>query len=621
MRHDKLGRQIYLAAVIGFILPPPIWLSIRLTAGIIDMSTALQMLSNPATPAISLLTLGLALFAVRRALSYLSTHRGTDDTTTQRRIVRRAASVFPLYLVASGVNITVGPALLTRTAFPDQSIPLYSGLMIGIGLIALIVLPIGIYLNVKVEQMVDWFPTENGNLTVGVGAKSALVSMGPAIIGGLLLVGFNLDVIAAEQLHPETVSHSLSGILGRNAFPLALLAAGTAFTMVQFNSAILRPVRNLVDGIQTAAKGDLTVRVTGALRDEVGIAVAAFNKMTQALGSSIRAMRELVSTVEASSQSLRSEVQSVSASVQQVRGNADRTNEEMENQAASVNETSAAIEEISSNIGSLHRAIENQVSNVTESSASIEQMISNIESITQSNAKAESAVQELLSLSDDGRSSVEEIARMVSELSSNSENLQEANKLISDISAQTNLLAMNAAIEAAHAGEAGRGFNVVASEIRKLAEAASEQSKAIAENLEKEVQVVSLAVTGSDKTASSFGSMESQIDQVNSIVVQIKEAMEEQGAGGQQIRTALSDITEITQKVREGSVEMSEGSKQVLEAVSNLSSISEQVRQAMNEISQGVSAISASMETVAQQSDFTAERLEAISRDIAVYTV
>ena len=187
----------------------------------------------------------------------------------------------------------------------------------------------------------------------------------------------------------------------------------------------------------------------------------------------------------------------------------------IQTQNNSVSETAGAVNEIASNIESLDRMIENQGQGIMDASSAVEQMVGNINSVTSSMDKMAVSFNELSAQATQGEQLQKKATNQIEHIKKQSDTLQEANVAIANISKQTNLLAMNAAIEASHAGEAVKGFAVVADEIRKLSETSAVQSKKIGEELKAIVESIEEMVSASIESSQAFNTVNNKISKTD----------------------------------------------------------------------------------------------------------
>jgi len=167
----------------------------------------------------------------------------------------------------------------------------------------------------------------------------------------------------------------------------------------------------------------------------------------------------------------------------------------------------------------------------------------------------------------------------------------EINSVMQNIAGQTNLLSMNAAIEAAHAGEAGKGFAVVADEIRKLAEDSSVQSKTISDLLRKITGSIEKITHSTENVLKKFAAIDDSVKTVAEQEENILHAMEEQGIGSRQILEGVEKVNDITRQVSSRSEEMLHNSNEVIRESQNLERATQEIESGMNEMATGASQI------------------------------
>lgn len=265
--------------------------------------------------------------------------------------------------------------------------------------------------------------------------------------------------------------------------------------------------------------------------------------------------------------------------------------------------------------------IQAQSENVQQASSAVEQMIGNISSVNASVGKMIASFDQLEEHSNTGIANQTNVNEMILDIEQQSKILQDANLAIAGIASQTNLLAMNAAIEAAHAGEAGKGFSVVADEIRKLSATSSERSHSIGAQLAKIQETIKSVVSLSNETSSEFSLVSDNIAETGQIVAQIKNAMEEEQIGSKQIIDALQSMNDSTAEVKSASVKMSEDNSHILAEVKKLQATALTIKDSMDRMQESSAAADESRKMLSAISGDVTDSVKEIGGQIGLFKV
>ncbi len=384
---------------------------------------------------------------------------------------------------------------------------------------------------------------------------------------------------------------------------------------------IRKPFTKIIGNLKVIAEGDLTQVITVNSKDEIGNLARYFNDTLDKIKSMIIIIKKQAASLHTIVTDLAGSMNQTATSINQITANIQIIKEQVLNQSAGVTETHATMEQVVTNIDKLNGHVENQSHHVAQASSAIEQMVANINSVTGTLVSNSANVKTLQEASEVGRSGLQDVATDIQEIARESEGLFEINSVMQNIASQTNLLSMNAAIEAAHAGEAGKGFAVVADEIRKLAESSGEQSKIIGDVLKKIKGSIDKIIHSTENVLNKFEAIDTGVKTVSVQEENIRNSMAEQGEGSKQTLEGVSKVNEITRNVQSGSNEMLEGAREVITESNNLEKVTAQITSGMNEMASGAEQINAAVNHVSELCGKTREGIDILMAEVSRFKV
>jgi methyl-accepting chemotaxis protein len=402
---------------------------------------------------------------------------------------------------------------------------------------------------------------------------------------------------------------------------IALIVAVVIIYLVLNNTTA--PIVKVAETLKdiSEGEGDLTRSIPVGSKDEVGDLALYFNKTITKIKDLVLLIKKQAGTLSDIGTALSSNMTETAAAVNEITSNIQNIKGRVINQSASVTETNATMEQVIANINKLNGHVENQSRNVSQASSAIEEMVANISSVTNTLVNNAANVNTLKEASEVGRGGLQEVAADIQEISRESEGLLEINAVMENIASQTNLLSMNAAIEAAHAGEAGKGFAVVADEIRKLAESSSEQSKTIGTVLKKIKESIDKITKSTGNVLTKFESIDSGVRTVADQEENIRNAMEEQGQGSKQVLQSVSGLNELTRNVKSSSEEMLNGSQEVMNESRNLEKMTQEITGGMNEMATGSEQINTAVNNVNDMTQKNREAIDSLIKEVSRFKV
>ncbi|MBN2628778.1 MAG: cache domain-containing protein [Spirochaetales bacterium] len=419
----------------------------------------------------------------------------------------------------------------------------------------------------------------------------------------------------------------LKGYIGKAVLRLSIIAVVLAVAVCiaagMMGYLLSRAIKDTATTLEdiSSGEGDLTREMQVKGSEEIIRLSQAFNTFVRKLAHIVRSAQNALSSALGNSEELVSTSEETTASVRQIGKNSQIIRDLTGNLGEHIGEVNRGFDSIEKDIRSLDEQIGDQVSAVEESTAAIIEMTASISTVASKAKGKRESVRELLDTTHEGIEEIVLAKQSVDHLTSSIQEILNITGLINDIADQTNLLSMNASIEAAHAGDLGKGFGVVAGEIRKLAESSAANAASIEATLKKNVDLIKQLETSTDRSSSIFNRAGDIARETDQVFTEITRAMDELSIGAGEINKAVSTLQDISAGVRDNSRNMNGRLDELNRASLSMGKVADNTVEAVEEIQQGIDQISLAMENLNGSVNHIVDNIKDVEVEMKIFKV
>jgi methyl-accepting chemotaxis protein len=418
---------------------------------------------------------------------------------------------------------------------------------------------------------------------------------------------------------------SVSGYrsLAESAGGVAVMILGVIVITSRVLILLIRSVSVSVERIRSIIKsikdGDLTITNSRYTSDEIGMIMCDCNDLSSSLRDIFNSFKNAATQSSHSGVVVASSSEELSATVTQIGATMRSMGETINVLAEEVISSNSAADDIAGSVALVNTRLESQQTAINQSSATVTEMISSIQSLNESAISRKKQVVEIANAATQGQEKMELMVDSINEVARYTQDILELVEVVNSVTDQTNLLAMNAAIEAAHAGDAGRGFAVVADEIRKLSETASEQARQTGLSITQSTEKILETRMITQQTAEYIGRIIEGMSDIADSMTGMSSSLSELTIGSNEITAVLGGLVTITDEVNDAAGDMSSNALTIQNGMSSVDTLSQQSLSAIKEVITGLDEISNAVVTMTEISSENVKIAEELEKSIEAF--